>query len=74
MERRVPLSTRVIAGATLEVSTMGGYSVHVGGDYIGYVHAGIGDQWHAYRCRGDGPDEYLGHFRMDDAVGRITRA
>ncbi|SNY54613.1 hypothetical protein [Paractinoplanes atraurantiacus] len=72
MERRVPLGNRKIAGATLTVSTMGGYSVSLDGTDIGYVHAGVGDEWHAYRRRADRPDEYLGHFAMDEAVGRIA--
>ncbi|XVU22625.1 hypothetical protein ACQPZJ_35920 [Actinoplanes sp. CA-054009] len=72
MERRVPLDNRKIAGATLTVSTMGGYSVSLDGTDIGHIHAGVGDDWHAYRHRPDQPDEYLGRFHMEEAVGRIT--
>ncbi|MEU8820750.1 hypothetical protein [Actinoplanes sp. NPDC048796] len=72
MERRVPLNSRRIAGATLTVSTMGGYSVTLDGTDIGYIHAGVSDDWHAYRRRPGQPDEYLGHFAMEEAVGRIT--
>ena len=74
MERRVPVGSREIAGATLTVSTMGGYSVHLGGEYIGYIHASVGDQWNAYVRRLDGLDDHLGRFGQDRAVGEIVDA
>ena len=45
MCRRIQSSTCEIAGATLTVSTSGGYSVSFKGAYIGYIHASLGDQW-----------------------------
>ncbi|GAA0486247.1 hypothetical protein Ade02nite_09980 [Paractinoplanes deccanensis] len=76
MQRRVPLGDRKVAGATLTVSTMGGYSIHLDGTDIGYVHAGAadGDQWHTYRRHTGRPDEYLGRFAMEEAVRRLTGA
>ena len=62
-----------IAGATLTVSTSNGYSVHIEGDYVGYVHASVGDRWNAYLRRGDAPAEHLGKFVLDEAVRRIVR-
>lgn len=74
MERRVPPSSRMIAGATLTVSTMGGYSVHLGGTYIGYIHASVGDQWNAYVRRLDNLDDHLGRFTQDRAVQQIVES
>ena len=72
MERRVPLNTRTIAGATLDVGSMGGYSVHLGGGKIGYVNRSAGDRWDAYRCAGNTSDEYIGRFELEEAVRRIA--
>lgn len=74
MERRVPPSERKIAGATLAVSTMGGYSVTHKGVYIGYLHASVGDQFHAYRRMTNEMDSYLGKFGLEDGVRRIVQA
>jgi hypothetical protein len=72
-ERRVPPRTSAIAGANLTVSTEGGYSVLLGGDYVGYIHASVGGQWNAYRRHVDAPDDYLGRFTQEDAVRRIVQ-
>ncbi len=45
MERRVPGGQREIAGAVLTLSTMGGFSVTHQSDYVGYLHASVGDQF-----------------------------
>jgi hypothetical protein len=74
VDRRVPPGSREIAGATLTVSTMGGYSVLCGGEYIGYIHATVGDQWNAYTRRVGEMDEHLGRFGQEDAVRRIVLA
>lgn len=72
--RRVPPSSREIHGATLEVSTMGGYSVHYEGAYLGYIHATVGGVWNTYRRVPGGPDDWLGRHREDDAVYEILAA
>jgi hypothetical protein len=53
---------------------MGGYSVHLGGAYIGFSHASIGNQWNAYVCRLDALDDHLGRFNQERAVGEIVDA
>jgi hypothetical protein len=73
-ERRVPARSYKIAGATLAVSTTNGFSVIHKGDYIGYIHASVGDQWNAYRRHVDRPDDHLGRFTQEEAVQRIVRA
>lgn len=72
IERRVLPRAWEIAGATLVVSTSGGYSVHYQGAYIGYIHASLGDQWNAYRRCVDALDVYLGKFGQEEAVRRIV--
>lgn len=72
--RRVPPGERHIAGARLVTSTSGGYSVCLGDDYLGYVHASMGDQWRAYRRRVNELDDYLGRMGIEDAVRAILRA
>lgn len=74
MERRIPASTREIAGATLTISTMGGYSVTVAGDYIGFIHAAGGGLFNAYQRVTDRPDNWLGKFVEEDAVRAILDA
>ena len=74
MERRVPFSTREIAGATLTTSTMGGYSVEVDGRYVGYMHASQGDQFNAYRRVPGADDCWLGTYVEEDAVRAIMGA
>jgi hypothetical protein len=74
IERQVRPRTCEIAGATLTVSTSGGYSVHHNGAYIGYIHASVGDRWNAYRRRPGALDDYLGKFVQEEAVRRIVLA
>lgn len=73
-EHRVMARSLEIAGATLTVSTTGGYSVHYDGAYIGYLHASVGDQWNAYWRRVDALDIHLGKYSQDEAVARIVHA
>lgn len=75
LERRVPSSTRTVHGATLTMSTMGGYSVTHEGDYLGFIHATQGDLWNTYlRVPEDSAADWLGKLRQDDAVLAILRA
>ena len=74
MERRVPSSTREIAGANLTISTMGGYSVEVDGVYIGFMHASQGNLFNAYQRVPGQPDNWLGMFIAEDAVHAIMGA
>ncbi|GIF01115.1 hypothetical protein [Paractinoplanes rishiriensis] len=74
VEHRVQPHTCEIAGATLTVSTSNGYSVIYRGDYVGYIHASLGDRWNAYRRRLGTPDDHLGKFGQEEAVRRIVRA
>lgn len=72
-EHRVTSQSFEIAGATLTVSTTGGYSVHHDGAYIGYLHASAGDQWNACLRRVDALDVHLGKYSQHEAVNRIVR-
>ena len=74
MERRIPSRTREVAGATLTISTVGGYSISVAGDYIGYLHASQGGQFNTYLRVPDGMDEWLGKYREEDAVRAVIGA
>ena len=74
MERRVPGGQREIAGAVLTLSTMGGFSVTHRSDYLGYLHASVGDQFNVYRRKVDEMDDWLGKYRLDDGVKAILRA
>jgi hypothetical protein len=74
MERRVPPSERKIAGATLTVSTNGGFSVTHNRDYIGYLHASVGDQFRVYRRMINEMDIFLGRFNLEDGVRAILHA
>lgn len=40
--------TREVGGAILAVRTSNGYVVLRGNDYLGFLHASLGDQWNAY--------------------------
>jgi hypothetical protein len=62
MERRVPGGQREIAGAVLTLSTMGGYSVTHRSDYLGYLHASVGDQFNVYRRKANAMDDWLGKY------------
>jgi hypothetical protein len=74
MERHVPGGQREIAGAVLTLSTMGGYSVTHRGDYLGYLHASVGDQFNAYRRKANAMDDWLGKYRLEEGVKAILRA
>ncbi|MDQ1721488.1 MAG: hypothetical protein QOI26_1222 [Pseudonocardiales bacterium] len=74
MERRVPGGQREIAGAVLTLSTKGGYSVTHRSDYLGYLHASVGDQFNAYRRKVNEMDDWLGKYRLEDGVKAILRA
>jgi hypothetical protein len=74
VERRVPYSTREIAGATLTISTMGGYSVTVDGDYIGFMHAAQGNLFNTYQRVPGEEANWLGKYVQDDAVRAIVGA
>jgi hypothetical protein len=63
VDRRVPPGSReIFPGVTLKVSVMGGYSVERDGDYIGWIHASIGDQWNAYVRRPGTGGDLLGRY------------
>lgn len=74
MERHVPGGRLEIAGAVLTASTMGGYSLTYRNEYVGYLHAGSGDQFNAYRRKVNEMDDWLGGFRLDEGVKAILRA
>lgn len=74
MERRVPGGQREIAGAVLTLSTMGGFSVTHRSDYLGYLHASVGDQFNVYRRKANTADDWLGKYRLEEGVKAILRA
>jgi hypothetical protein len=74
MQRRVPPSEQRIAGALLVRSTSGGYSIMHAGDYIGYVHASVGNQWNAYRRMTNELDTHLGRLSIEEAVRAVLRS
>jgi hypothetical protein len=73
-QRRVPGGQREIAGAVLTLSTMGGYSVTHRSDYVGYLHASVGDQFNVYRRKVNEMDDWLGKYRLEEGVKAILRA
>ena len=74
MERRIPGSQREIAGAVLTVSTMGGFSVTHQSNYVGYLHASVGDQFNVYRRKVNAVDDWLGKYRLEEGVKVILRS
>jgi hypothetical protein len=75
VERRVPPAKREISpDVVLKVSVMGGYSVERDGDYIGWIHASIGDRWNAYVRRPGTSGDLLGRYGQDEAVKAIVSA
>ncbi|GGN75446.1 hypothetical protein GCM10010112_46670 [Actinoplanes lobatus] len=75
MERSVlPAKREILPGVILKVSVMGGYSVEREDDYIGWIHAGIGDRWSAYVRRPGTSGELLGRYTQDEAVKAIVSA
>ncbi|SDT74472.1 hypothetical protein [Actinoplanes derwentensis] len=74
MERRIPSSTQEIAGATLTISTMGGFSVEIDGRYIGFMHATHGALFNAYQRVPGERGNWLGRHSKEGAVRAIMRA
>ena len=75
MERRVPPAKHeVLPGVTLQVSVMGGYSVERESDYIGWIHASVGDRWNAYVRRPGTSGDLLGRYTQVEAVRVIVTA
>jgi hypothetical protein len=74
MKRYVLSRTREIAGAVLTISTSGGYSVLVDGDYIGFMHAAQGNMFNAYQRVPGKSGNWLGKFGPEDAVRAIMSA
>lgn len=75
MERRVsPTKREVLPGVTLTVSVAGGYSIERDGDYIGWIHASLGDHWNAYVRRPGTGGDLVGRFAQEDAVKAIVSA
>ena len=74
MERRIPSSTQKISGATLTISTMGGFSVEIDGRYIGFMHATHGALFNAYERVPGERGNWLGQYPKEGAVHAIMRA
>jgi hypothetical protein len=75
VKHRVASAEReVLPGIVLKVSVMGGYSVEREGDYIGWIHAGVGDQWNAYVRRPGSAGDCVGRFSQEEAVKAIAAA
>jgi|SRR4051812_28623387 hypothetical protein len=75
VERRVPPAKReVLPGVTLTVSVIGGYSIERDGDYIGWIHASIGNRWNAYVRRPGTGGDLVGRFVQEEAVKAIMTA
>ncbi len=74
MQPQVPKGQREIAGAILVQSTMGGFSVIHRNDYLGYLHASVGDKFNVYRRKLNEMDDWLGKFQLEDGVRAILRA
>lgn len=63
-------------GVKLTRNDLGGLVVTWNGNFIGWIHASIGDQWNAY-VRSNKPYEagqLIGRFTKDEAVRRIAHA
>jgi hypothetical protein len=74
VERRVPSSTREIVVTTLTISTVGGYSVTVDRNYIGFMHAGQGNLFNTYQRMPGGAAIWLGKYVEEDAARAIVAA
>jgi hypothetical protein len=65
----------ILPGVTLTRSTLGGFSVEAGADYIGWMHASSGDYWNAYLRVPGAEGRYLGRFHPQvEAARRIAHA
>jgi hypothetical protein len=65
---------KILPGVTLRRSVEGGYSVERGGEYIGWIHASLGDQWQAYVRRPGAGGDRLGRFSQVEAVRAVVTA
>ena len=75
MARRVPPGSReILPGVALTVSVVGDYSVERDGDYIGWIHASIGNRWNAYVRRPGASGDLVGRFAQEEAVKAIVTA
>jgi hypothetical protein len=75
VERRVPPGKReILPGVTLTVSVRGGYSIERDGDYIGWIHASLGDRWNAYVRWPGAVGDLLGRYTEEEAVRAIVAA
>jgi hypothetical protein len=55
---------------------LGSWVIEVNGNFVGWIHANLGDKWIAY-VRGDqagDPGQLLGRFTKNEAVRRIALA
>lgn len=67
--------TGLPADVRLKPSVLGGFSVHLAGEFVGWIHENGSDRWNAYRrAHPPEPGEFLGAFRQADAVERIAQA
>lgn len=57
-------------GVTLTRGPLGGYVVHLRGQFMGWIHSS-GDLWTAHRRTGGSVGLMLGRFPHDDAVRAI---
>ncbi len=60
MERRIPQKQVEIPGAFLTRLTTDGYSVARRHEYIGYLHASVGDRFNVYQRKVDEMEYRLG--------------
>ncbi|WIM97582.1 hypothetical protein ACTOB_001115 [Actinoplanes oblitus] len=68
------MKREILPGVTLTVSVMGGYSIERDGEYIGWIHASLGDRWNAYVRRPGSSGDLVGRYAQDDAVRAIVAA
>jgi hypothetical protein len=63
-------------GVKLIRNSLGGLSVEVHGNYVGWIHASVGDQWsaHVRGVKPGDPGTLLGRFTKEEAVQRIAQA
>lgn len=58
-------------GVTMQRSSLGGFSVYVGGSNVGWIHES-GDMWNAYLRLPGEPGRPLGRFDQLNAVRRVA--
>jgi hypothetical protein len=61
-------------GVKLSRNDLGGMSVDWNGNFIGWIHASIGDKWNAYVLgqKASDPGRLIGRFTKEEAVRRIA--